>query len=80
MDAVELAAGDGQVGGLLRHQMAMITASWRAASSLTSSSIRPGRCSEGDALGLHLRDAPADVVLLHLEIGDAEGERPPGRA
>ena len=34
---------------------------------------------EDDALGLHLRDAPVDVELLHLEVGDAVAEQAAGR-
>ena len=30
------------------------------------------------ALGFHLRDAPRDVVLLHLEVRNAVGEQPAG--
>ena len=33
---------------------------------------------EGDALGLHLRDAAVDVVLLHLEVGNAVAQQPAG--
>ena len=33
---------------------------------------------EGDALGLHLLDAPVDVVLLHLEVGDAVAQQAAG--
>ena len=33
---------------------------------------------EGDALRLHLRDAAVDVVLLHLEVGDAVAQQPAG--
>src|SRR5687767_2646987 len=33
---------------------------------------------EGDALGLHLPDATIDAVLLHLEVGHAVPQKPPG--
>src|SRR5215218_9222559 len=33
---------------------------------------------EGNALGLHLADAPLDVELLHLEVGDAVAQEPAG--
>ena len=33
---------------------------------------------EGDALGLHLRDAAVDVALLHLEVGDAVAQQAAG--
>jgi hypothetical protein len=33
---------------------------------------------EGDALRLHLADAPVDVVLLHLEVGNAVAQEPAG--
>ena len=33
---------------------------------------------EGDALGLHLAHAAVDMVLLHLEVGDAVAEQPAG--
>ena len=33
---------------------------------------------EGDALGLHLRDAAVDDVLLHLEVGDAVAQQAAG--
>ena len=33
---------------------------------------------EGDALGLHLGDAPVDVALLHLEVGDAVAQQATG--
>ncbi len=33
---------------------------------------------EGHALGLHLLHAPVDVVLLHLEIGDAIAQQAAG--
>ncbi len=33
---------------------------------------------EDDAFGLHLRDAPLDVALLHLEVGDAVAEQAAG--
>ena len=33
---------------------------------------------EGDALGLHLRDAAVDDVLLHLEIGNAVAQQAAG--
>ena len=33
---------------------------------------------EDDALGLHLLDAAVDVVLLHLEVGDAVAQQPAG--
>ena len=31
--------------------------------------------AEGDALGLHLRDAAVDQVLFHLEVGDAVAQQ-----
>ena len=33
---------------------------------------------KGDALGFHLRDAAVDVMLLHLEIGNAVAQQPAG--
>ena len=33
---------------------------------------------EDDALGLHLLHAPVDVVLLHLEVGDAVAQQAAG--
>ncbi len=33
---------------------------------------------EGDALGLHLRDAPVDRMLLHLEVGNAVAQKAAG--
>ena len=33
---------------------------------------------EGDALGLHLRDAAVDVMLLHLEVGNAVAQQAAG--
>ena len=33
---------------------------------------------EGNALGLHLLHAAVDVVLLHLEVGDAVAQQPAG--
>ena len=33
---------------------------------------------KGDALGLHLRDAAVDVMLFHLEIGNAVAQQPAG--
>ena len=33
---------------------------------------------EGDALGLHLRDAAVDDVLFHLEVGNAVAQQAAG--
>ena len=33
---------------------------------------------KGDALGLHLRDAAVDDVLLHLEVGNAVAQQAAG--
>jgi hypothetical protein len=35
---------------------------------------------EGDALRLHLRHAPVDMMLLHLEVGNAVAQQPSGLA
>ena len=37
-----------------------------------------GAVVKGDALGLHLRDAAVDVMLFHLEIGNAVTQQPTG--
>ena len=37
-----------------------------------------GAVVEHDAFGFHLRDAPVDVMLLHLEVGNAVGEQAAG--
>ena len=35
---------------------------------------------EAHALGLHLLDAALDVLLVHLEVGDAVRQQPAGRS
>ena len=35
---------------------------------------------KGDAFGLHLLDAPVDVALLHLEVGNAIAQQAAGLA
>ena len=37
-----------------------------------------GAAMERDALRLHLLDAPVNVVLLHLEVGNAVAQQPAG--
>ena len=37
-----------------------------------------GAVMEHDAFGLHLHDAAVDVMLLHLEIGNAVAQQPAG--
>ena len=80
VDARELAAGDRQVaprGGAAREHDRVGGEHAR----------RPGRSSPTFALvrnsvpsRLHLRDAPVEVALLHLELGDAVAQQPPMRS
>ena len=78
MDAVELAAGDRQVARLLgaageNHGVVV-------GEELISSEIHAdmGVVMEDYAFGLHLRDAAVDVMLLHLEVGNAVAQQPAG--
>ena len=74
MDAVELAAGDGEVAGVggatgeadrveLVHQVAGVD---------VDADVDAG--AEDDAFRLHLFEAAVDEALLHLELGDAVAE------
>ena len=75
VDAVELAAGDGEVAGVggatgetdgveLVHQVAGVD---------VDADVDAG--AEDDALRLHLLEAAVDEAFLHLELGDAVAEK-----
>ena len=78
MDAVELAARDRQVAraSRRRRQHDRVVAFGDALDRHADADM--GVVVEDDALGFHLRDAPVDVTLLHLEVGDAVGEQAAG--
>ena len=78
MDAVEVAAGDRQVARLLgaagENDRVVLLQQLGDVEFDADMDV----AVEGDALGLHLRDAAVDVVLLHLEVGDAVAEQAAG--
>src|SRR5262245_56102362 len=75
MDALELAAGDWQVAGLLassgQHDGIVVF------DQIIRRDVYADMCIvvEDDALALHLLDAAIDVNLFHLEIGNAVTEQ-----
>ena len=78
MDALELAPGDRQVARLLgaagEHHRVVV------GDELIGSDIDADMdvVMEDYALGLHLRDAAVDVMLLHLEVGNAVAQQAAG--
>src|SRR4030088_3523170 len=76
MDAVELAARDREVARLLgaarQHDRVVI------GDQLIGRDVdaHMGAVVERHAFGFHLRDAAVDVVLLHLEVGNAVTQQP----
>ena len=79
MDAVELAPGDRQVARLLgaagEHHRVVVG---ERALSAARFDADMGVVVEDHALGLHLRHAPVDVMLLHLEVGNAVAQQAAG--
>jgi hypothetical protein len=78
VDAAELAARRGQVarhGRPDREHHGVV-----ALAQLRAGDRRPDRDAgaEDGALATHLVDAPVDLQLLHLELGDAVAQQPPG--
>ena len=78
VDAVELAAGDRQVARLLgaarQHHRVVLCHDVVDRHLVADMDV----VVEGHALGFHLRDAPVDVALLHLEVGDAVAQQAAG--
>lgn len=75
VDALEVAAGDGQVaggGGAGRDDDGVVPPA-QVAGGQVAADLDAG--AEAGALGAHLLDAPVDVPLLHLELGDAVPEQ-----
>src|SRR6185437_14330857 len=76
VNALELAARDVEVARVLgpaAKQDSVVVLGERVHGDVDADvSVR----EEGDALGLHLRNAPIDDVLLKLEVGDAIAEQP----
>ena len=76
MDALELAAGNGQIAWLLgaagEHDGVVI------GEELFGRDIDAdmGAVMKDDAFAVHLHDAAFDVMLLHLEVGNAVSEKP----
>ena len=69
-------AGSRQVARLLpRRRTAPPRRSSPSSSSTATSVADLDAGAEGDALGLHLRHAAVDQVLLHLEVGDAVAQQ-----
>src|SRR5690606_18953720 len=73
--AVQFAAGDGQVAGDggAAGQHDGVVASAQFARGDVGADVQAG--AEPGAFGGHLREAPVEVALLHLELGDAVAEQ-----
>ena len=77
MDAAELAARDRQVARPRSAPMASTTASYRSRSwSPVSVGADVDAGAEDRALAAHLVEPPVEVLLLHLELGDAVAQQP----
>ena len=78
MDAVEIAAGHGEIARLLGaagEQHGVIVALELLDGEIAAD---VDVAMEGDAFGLHLLDAALDDVFLHLEVGDAVAQQAAG--
>ena len=75
VDAVEVAAGDGEVAGLLgtAAEEDGVVVVGELGDGDVDADVGVGE--EGDAFSLHLRDAAVDDVLFQLEVGDAVAEQ-----